>query len=235
VGEGHPVWIDPGFDDLVSRHPELAAVRRYLPATAAAQAFEGQGDLDPLQPSYAARGYGSLLYALIRVLKPLRAVELGVFQGYSLLSAAAALRDNGAGAISGYDLFEAYPYRHAQRDQVSRQILASGLKRWATVHQDDAAGVHERWDTVDYLHVDLSNDGDTYRRVFAQWSGKVRQVILLEGGSRERDNVEWMHNYGKLAILPAIVDLRHAHPGWSFTVLQPFPSWTIACNRAAFK
>ena len=235
MDEGHPVWKDPGFEDLVSRHPELAAVDRYLPEAAAALIFAGQGDINPLQPTYAARGYGSLVYALIRALKPLRAIELGVFQGFSLLSAAAALRDNGAGAIVGYDLFEAYPYRHSDRDQVSRRILASGLGHWATVHQGEAEDVHQRWETVDYLHVDLSNNGDTYRRVFAQWSGKVRQLILLEGGAPERDQVEWMRKYDKPAIVPAIVDLRQAHPDWSFTVLRPFPSWTIACNRSAFR
>lgn len=230
--DGPPVWMDASFDQLLDAHPPLQAMRGLLSGTATGL-FEGQSAINALQSSYATRRYGDLIYALVRVLQPASAVEIGVYQGLSLLSAAAGLRDNRRGHIAGYDLFDAYPYRHVGRDQVSRTILSAGLDRWATIHQCAAATVPPRYDAVDYLHVDISNDGDTYREVFAQWSGKVRQVILLEGGARERDNVDWMRRYGKPAIAPAIADLRRDYPGWTFTVLQPFPSMTVACNRAA--
>lgn len=214
------------------RHPELAAVRDHLPASSA-PAFEGQATIDALQSSYVDREYGSLFYALVRTLQPRQCVEIGIFQGLSLLSAAAALRDNGAGAIAGYDLFDDYPYRHADQSQVARQVIASGLEAWTTLHRADAAAVHAHWESVDYLHVDISNTGDTYRQVFAQWFGKVRQVILLEGGSRERDNVDWMLEYRKPAIGPAVAEIGHRYPPWSLSVLEPFPSLTIAVNAAA--
>lgn len=232
VIDAHPVWMDPSFFDLVRRHPELDAMRRYLPATTATT-FDGQREINALQSSYVARGYGSFFYALIRVLKPVRAVEIGIFRGFSLLCAGAALRDNGAGRIAGYDLFDAYPYRHADREQVARQTRAAGLDDWVAIHAGEANDVHHQWDAVDYLHVDISNNGDTYRRVFDQWSHKVRQVILLEGGSGERDNVDWMRRYEPPPIATAVADLERSYPGWSFTVLQPFPSLTIACNRTA--
>lgn len=231
--DANPVWVDPSFSELLRRHPELDAMRRYLPGAATFKGFDGQREINALESSYAARGYGAIFYALIRALSAVRAVEIGIFQGFSLLSAAAALRDNGAGRIAGYDLFDAYPYRHADREQVTRQTRASGLDQWVAIHAGDAGDVHHHWDAVDYLHVDISNDGDTYRRVFAQWSHKVRQVILLEGGSSERDNVAWMRRYEKPPIAAAVADLERSYPGWSFTVLQPFPSLTIACNRTA--
>jgi len=228
-GDGR-VWEDPSFLELLRRHPALEAMRGYLPASRDSWAFEGQREIEGLQSSYIAHGYGSFFYALIRVLRPACAVECGLFQGYSLLSAGAALRDNRAGKIDGYDLFEAYPYRHADREQLARQVTASGLDDVVHLHSRDADSVHTVCDSVDYLHVDVSNNGDTYRRVFAQWSPKVRQVILLEGGSVERDQVEWMRRYDKPAIVPALAGLERAYPGWSFNVLQPFPSLTIACN-----
>lgn len=231
--ERHPVWQDSSFAALLRRHPALAALRQYLPTDTAPFSFEGQREIEALQSSYADRGYGALFYALIRVLKPRRCVEIGIFQGFSLLTAASALRDNGAGSIAAYDLFDDYPYRHAHRPQVSQQILSLGLEGWATVHRADVSEVHEQWDGVDYLHIDVSNNGDTYRRVFEQWAHKVSQVILLEGGSAERDNVAWMHQYAKPAIAPALDDIARACPGWSFSVLQPFPSLTLALNRAA--
>jgi hypothetical protein len=167
------------------------------------------------------------------VLRPLIAVEIGILQGFSLLSVAAALRDNTAGHITGCDLFEAYPYRRADRDQVARQVTALGLQPWVTLVAGDAHEIHQRWDAVDYLHVDVSNTGDTYRRIFANWSTRVRQVIVLEGGSAERDMVAWMREFEKPPIVPAVHELQRAYPQWSFTVLRPFPSMTIACNRTA--
>ena len=225
-----PVWSDTSFVDLVRRHPPLHAMRRYLEVPAG---FAGQREIQTLQSSYAARGYGSVFYALARVLRPLTAVEIGVLQGFSLLSVAAALRDNAGGHITACDLFEAYPYRHADRNQVSRQMTALGLQSWVTLDVGDVHEIHERWDAVDYLHVDVSNTGDTYRRIFGNWSTKVRQVIVLEGGSAERDSVAWMRQFGKPPIVPAVHELQRAYPQWTFTVLRPFPSMTIACNRAA--
>jgi hypothetical protein len=229
---GPPVWTDPAFRDFLRGHPALHAMLQYLEGPSPI-VFAGQRQIDTLQSSYAARGYGMLFYALARVLRPLQAVEIGIYQGFSLLSIAAALRDNGVGRITGYDLFESYPYRHADRDDVCRRVEAMGLEPWVSVDAGDALRIHERWDAVDYLHVDVSNTGDTYRRMFSQWSTKVRQVIVLEGGSPERDRVRWMIDYDKPPIVPAVHELRLAHPGWSFTVLQPFPSVTIACNRNA--
>ena len=225
-----PVWIDTSFVDLVRRHPSLHAMRRHLEAPTG---FAGQREIQMLESSYSARGYGSLLYALARVLRPLTAVEIGILQGFSLLSVAAALRDNARGHITGFDLFDAYPYRHADRHQVSRQVSALGLQSWVTLEAGDAHEIHERWDAVDYLHVDVSNTGDTYRHIFKHWSTKVRQVMVLEGGSPERDAVAWMREFDKPPIVPAVGELQRAYPQWSFTVLRPFPSMTIACNRAA--
>lgn len=227
-----PVWLDASFSDLLQRHPALAAMRRYLPPSPAAE-FPGRDGLETLPSSYADRGYGALFYALVRALMPKSCVEIGLFRGYSLLMAAAGLRDNGAGAITGYDLFEDYPYRHAQRAQVAQQIVDSGLAAWATLRQADVHAVHEHWSAVDYLHVDVSNTGETYRAVFEHWAPKVSQVILLEGGSRERDNVDWMLQYGKPAIVPALAGLRRDYPEWSISVLEPFPSLTVALKTPA--
>lgn len=198
-----------------------------------AAAFEAQGHIRAIESSYAARRYGSLLYALARVLRPTAAVEIGVYQGFSLLSLAAAIRDNGAGHVTGYDLFEAYPYRRAEQARVRQTVAAAGLEPWASLVAADAFTVHERWPSVDLLHVDISNTGDTYRRIFSQWASKVRAVIALEGGSHDRDRVAWMIDYAMPPIVPAVAELRRAYPDWSFVVLEPFPSMTIAVNRAA--
>jgi Methyltransferase domain len=203
-------------------------MRPYLPARLDAQSFAGDAGIAALQSSYKDHGYGHLLYALARVMKPATCVELGVFQGFSLLSVAAALRDNARGHIDGFDLFGDYPYRHVPASVTQANVDAAGLNGRAHVHAADAFEVHERFDAVDWLHVDISNDGDSCRRLFEQWAPKVAQAMIFEGGAPERDEVEWMRAYGKPPLAPAIDVLRRSHPEWKFAVLSPYPSMTIA-------
>ena len=208
--------------------PDRAAFENLLPRDLQTPAFDGQSCVDAIDSSYKDHGYGVLLYALARVFKPRDCVELGVYRGFSLLATASALRDNGAGAIVGYDLFDRYPYRHDSIASCERNIAHCGLQRWASAREADAFAVADRVPSADWLHVDISNDGETYRRVFAQWSGKARRIILLEGGSGERDRVDWMRRYAKPPIAPVVGELRRAHPAWRFVVLSPYPSLTVA-------
>jgi predicted O-methyltransferase YrrM len=107
-----PLWRDPSFDALIEACPHLDPMRSHLPADLVEESFDGQSRIATLQSSYKDHGYGVFLYALARALRPSSCVELGVYQGLSLLSVASALRDNGHGTIVGFDLFEDYPYRH---------------------------------------------------------------------------------------------------------------------------
>ena len=204
----------------------------YLPADLNATTFDGQAAIGKLGSAYKDHGYGYFFYALARVLKPVTCVELGVLEGFSLLCVAAALRDNGRGTIQGFDLFEDYPFRHERLASTAERIRTLGLQQQARIRQGDALGIEREFASVDYLHVDLSNDGDTYRQIFARWSGKVKQLMLLEGGSAERDRVAWMARYRKSAIVPALEELRGTHPEWTFAVLAPFPSLTVALRTA---
>jgi hypothetical protein len=109
-----------------------------------------------------------------------------------------------------------------------RNIRINGLERRARILKADALTAHERFTAVDWLHVDISNDGDTYRQVFSRWASKVRGVMLLEGGSPERDRVPWMAQFDKAPIVPAIEEIRRSYPQWVLMVVTPFPSLTVA-------
>jgi predicted O-methyltransferase YrrM len=230
---GAPFWRDRSFTTLVESCEALEALRNYLPPDLNRHFYQGQERVEALHSTYKDHGYGHFFYALARAIRPRCCVELGVLQGFSLLAVAAALRDNGAGSIRGIDLFEDYPYRHAQYADVEKCISACGLEGWSVVTKADALRTHERHQDIDYLHVDLSNDGDTYRFVFRHWARKVKKVILLEGGSADRDRVEWMVKHGKPPIVPAIDEIRRAHPDWTIVVLAPYPSLTVAVRSAS--
>ncbi|MGZ5037447.1 MAG: class I SAM-dependent methyltransferase [Usitatibacter sp.] len=224
---GVPAWRDPSFAALLGECPALAAVPGYLERAAPEPRIES------LQSSYRDHGYGALLYALARALRPTTCVELGVLQGFSLLAVASALRDNGHGTIAGYDLFEDYPYRHETLETARGNIRACGLQDRAEAMRADAYDVHAGYASIDWLHADISNDGDTLLRLFAQWEAKVARVMIFEGGSRERDQVDWMLSHGKRPMAPVVEALRGAHPGWRFAVLAPYPSMTIALRAEA--
>lgn len=225
---GTPFWRDRSFTTLLDRCKTLEGLRDYLPFELKRPSYEGQERIEAVHSSYKDHGYGHFFYALARAIRPRRCVELGVLQGFSLLPVAAALRDNCAGSIRGTDLFEDYPYRHARHADVENHIRACGLANWSGVTRADALFAHDRHEDIDYLHVDLSNDGDTFRLVFRNWAGKVRRAILIEGGSADRDQVEWMVKYGRSPIVPAIDELRRAYPDWTIVVLAPYPSLTVA-------
>jgi hypothetical protein len=168
---------------------------------------------------------------MIRLLRPQRCLELGVLEGFSLLAAASALRDNEYGHITGYDLFEMYPFRYAAFRDVQTRCRNAGLDRYITLHQAAADEALARHAEVDFLHIDLSNDGATFRTLFSRWAPKVTQAIVLEGGSPERDGVPWMQEYGRPSIEDALKDLRTTQLDWDFAVIDPLPSLTIAVRR----
>ena len=207
----------------------------HLPASLDAQAFAGQAGIEDLASAYKDHGYGFLFYALARVLRPASCVELGVYQGFSLLATAAALRDNDHGSIEGFDLFDDYEFRHESLARASRNIRANALESRARLHQADALEADARFTALDWLHVDISNNGDIFRRIFARWSPKVSRVMLLEGGSPARDRVAWMTQFNKPAIVPALEEMRGAHPEWTIAVLAPFPSLTVAIRKQQAK
>jgi len=225
-------WHHLSFRAAASRRHEMQSVASCLPTELHTKSFKGQHEIERLWTSYKAHGYGHFFYWLTRVLKPSLCVEIGVLQGFSLLTVASALRDNGSGNIDGFDLFEDYPYHHDKYAKVTERIESLGLRPWATAHCADAMDVHKSFDTVDYLHVDISNNGNTYREIFEQWAGKVKKVILLEGGSPHRDQVEWMIQYNKPPICPALDEIRDGYPNWDIFVLDPFPSLTVAIPAA---
>ncbi|MGI8784814.1 MAG: O-methyltransferase [Acidobacteriota bacterium] len=223
-----PFWKHPSFAALLQANPGLTALERWLPETCCPDIFSGQSFIAGLPSSYRLHGYDYFFYALTRALRPARCVEIGVLQGFSLLAVASALRDNGAGQVEGFDLFEDYAFKKEHYQATAQRLQAAGLETWARIERQDAFAVADRYSQIDLLHVDISNHGDTYRTLFAQWSDKVRQAIVFEGGSAERDQVDWMQKFSKSPIRKAIQEIRAGYPAWNICVLEPFPSVTVA-------
>jgi hypothetical protein len=64
-------------------------------------------------------------------------------------------------------------------------------------------------------------------KIIPQWIDKVRQLIVIEGGSSERDKVEWMIKYKKMPIKSWLKDFKSKHPDIEYLTVESFPSLTI--------
>jgi len=171
--------------------------------------------------SYSKNNYDSVFKALVFSLNPKKIVEIGILNGFSL-EAMASSTDAGCD-IYAYDLFENYTYNAPSYDQIKSKfshyknvtIKKADFKQIYKFHADDS---------IDILHVDVSNNGDTYEFCLDKYMPKVSQggIMTLEGGSKERDEIDWMQKFNFPKIQPILKKIEHAT-----CILEPFPSLTI--------
>jgi predicted O-methyltransferase YrrM len=77
-----------------------------------------------------------------------------------------------------------------------------------TIDYGDFYDVYKKYNdkSIDILHIDIANNGDVYEYMFKNYINKVKDdgIILMEGGSNQRDHVEWMTKYNKPKIKPVL-------------------------------
>lgn len=150
--------------------------------------------------SYEENNYGSLFYSLIRIYQPKIVVELGTKSGYSAYHIAKALKENGSGRLDCYDLWEQYGKTYGF-DNTSKLWAENNLAQFSnivTLNQMDAIGIEKKYKMIDILHIDLDNHADILQKVIPVWINKVRQLIIIEGGSKQRDRGDSPSDYVKM-------------------------------------
>ena len=165
-----------------------------------------------MRSSYALNNYADIFYYNVTVWRPQFCVELGVLDGYSTLAIARGLKENVKIGVSGhldaYDLFDDYEFNHGSMPAVQAELDKAGVSGFVTLHKADAFEAHKNHEdqTITFLHVDLSNTGETLRRIIQLWDAKICQggIFMFEGGTEERDQVEWMIKYNKVPIKPEV-------------------------------
>ena len=188
-----------------------------------------------MRSSYIQNNYGGVLYSLMLKLKPKVAVELGVLDGYSTIHIAEGIKQNFnediAGRLVSFDLFEKYPYNHGDKKQVEQELRAGDIYDVVQLIDVDGMISYKMFadNSIDFLHVDISNTGETLRRVMELWTPKLKvgSVIAFEGGSEERDTVTWMLWYEKEPIRKELLSNPIIKEKYSYEVLEPFPSMTL--------
>lgn len=184
-----------------------------------------------MRSSYIENNYDEVFFAIIRAFQPINCVELGVLDGFSAFHIARALEANGRGILNAYDLFEDYAFKHGSQEEVSRLLTGKSVN----LHKKDAYTVAADYPdaSVDFLHVDISNNGDTFDKIMEQWDPKLvcGGIICFEGGTEERDQVEWMVKYGFRPIKPAIEQNKIVEAKYIFGTYLKFPGLTMLLKK----
>jgi len=186
-----------------------------------------------VRTSYRENEFGEIFYKIVKSYKPQTIVELGILDGYSTLHLAQGLHFNNSGHLYGYDLWDDYEYKHGNMDEVYEMLRDNGVSSYVTLFKGDAFDVHDEWadDTIDFLHVDISNDGRVIREIMELWHPKVSGIIAFEGGSEERDRVDWMLKYDKEPIADELRTNEIINDNYVYYTYKAFPSMTIMFRR----
>ena len=179
----------------------------------------------PWYSSYEKNNYGELFYALVRIYKPDKVVELGTKAGYSAYHMARALAANGKGRLYCYDLWEKYEF-----NSVPQSVAQKNLKGYSNIIHlipRNVIGVDKLHKSIDILHVDLGNEGEILEKIIPYWIDKTTQLIVIEGGGVERDKVDWMIKFQKLSVRDWLNDFSRIRNDIEYFTIEPFPSLTI--------
>ncbi len=168
-----------------------------------------------IESSYRENDLGKTLYDFILQYKPKKIVEIGILGGYSTIVMAQALDEWGEGHIFAYDLFEKYPFKHSSVKEVQDNMGRYSVSKYITLVQKDFYDWIKNPEDFDLLHVDISNNGEIIELLYSALKDRINNgaVVLFEGGSSERDNIEWMKKnkfkkIGETAVPFKVIDGR---------------------------
>lgn len=167
--------------------------------------------------------YGDLLNCITMLANPKKIVEIGILDGYSL--ECFIKNSNNNTQIIAYDLFEDFNGNHSiKKDIIEKFVNYSNVKiEYGNFYELN--NIID--DNIDIIHIDIANNGDVFEYSIQNYIPKLSDngILILEGGSNERDNIEWMNKYNKHKISPVIQ--KYKEKNINIQVVGTFPSITI--------
>jgi len=164
--------------------------------------------------------FGDIIKAITFCCKPSVIVEFGILNGFSLQAFIDATSEQTL--IEAYDIFEEFNGNGADFDTIRSRFQQPNV----TIKRGDFFKVHGKLEYADIIHVDIANNGDVYEFAIEHYLPKIRQggFLILEGGSIQRDQVEWMVKYNKPKIQPVIQKYMKTY---DICTIGEFPSLTV--------
>lgn len=199
-----------------------------------------------MRSSYIQHNYGELIKQYIMAWQPRTFVELGVLDGYSTLHIAQGIkwlkeRRGYQFHLDAYDLFDDYPYKHGSKEAVEALLKEHSMSEFVNVYKGSAYEVHKNYPDmvleegsgIQFLHIDISNTGKTIKDLMELWHPKIaaRGLVLIEGGSDERDECDWMKEYGAPSIKEEIRSNPLINKYYQYGSYFEFPGITVMLRK----
>ena len=176
-----------------------------------------------MKSSYKENRLDLVFKTLCASIAPKKIVEFGILEGYSLDVLVENRPDKCT--IEAFDLFDDFPYNAAVYEDVNERF---GQYDGVLIEKADFYKSVDYFEdkSVDIMHIDIANDGLVYRWAIDNYMPKISEggVIVLEGGSKERDDYDWMIKYNKEKINPYLESIKDEY---NVTIIEDFPSLTI--------
>jgi predicted O-methyltransferase YrrM len=157
-----------------------------------------------MRSSYKQHGLGLKLTEIVLEHEPTFIVEFGVLDGYSTIHLALGLQllEQSYGMVTAYDLWNKYEYTHGDFQQVQSRITKLRLDHIVNLKQGEFWNWLAKPEVFHLLHIDISNDGNIIETAVTTLLPAIEKgsVIIFEGGSEERDNIEWMKKHNRRPI-----------------------------------
>jgi hypothetical protein len=198
-----------------------------------------------MRSSYIENDYGKLIEEYVFSWQPSSFVELGVLDGYSTTHIAKGIKRleklrNFAPKFDAYDLFEDYEFKHGNKEEVEKVLEENNVRKYVNLQKGSAYEVYKNYpDRVDdmkgveFLHIDISNTGKVIHDLIELWHPKIgyRGIVLIEGGSDERDNIEWMKKFNMPSIKREIASNQIINKYYMYATYYKFPSMTVLIRK----
>jgi predicted O-methyltransferase YrrM len=151
-----------------------------------------------IESSLREHDLGRVLYDFVLREKPHTILEFGTLHGYSAICMAMALHRLGRGKVISYDLYDKYPHKHGElaANKITAELY--GLGEYVEFREGDLFSIP--LGHYDMVFLDVSNDGDIIKKARERFT----KTLLFEGGTKERDGIEWMQKYGRTPIQGSI-------------------------------
>jgi hypothetical protein len=159
--------------------------------------------------------YEHIFQVICFLTKPKKIIEYGILDGFSL-NCFQKYTDVTC-SINAYDIFEG--------DQ-EKLVEAFNLYPNIKIEKGDFYKHHNCLEdnSVDIIHIDIANTGAVYDFAIKYYMSKLSStgILILEGGSKDRDSVWWMEKYDK----PRISEFLNQCSN-EYITIHPHPSITI--------
>lgn len=181
-----------------------------------------------MQSSYNNKvDYSDILKTITFMQNPNKIIEFGILDGLSLKSFIDNSHNNCN--IKAYDIFDDFNGNCANKEKLDKYF--SDCKNVSILYGDyykEYKNITNN--SIDIIHIDIANNGDVIEFAFENYINKLSEngIFIFEGGSKERDEVEWMNKYNKQKMNPIFEKYKKIY---SITTIGDVPSLTIVKKK----